>query len=65
MTSDQLIEFARGLANSGKTFLWVIRPDLVDGENMVLPYELCQRLKIEVCCQVGIQPLRVCAMECQ
>ncbi|KHN19774.1 UDP-glycosyltransferase 85A2 [Glycine soja] len=47
MTSDQLIEFARGLANSGKTFLWVIRPDLVDGENMVLPYELCQRLKIE------------------
>uniref|UniRef100_A0A0R0KDJ9 Uncharacterized protein n=1 Tax=Glycine max TaxID=3847 RepID=A0A0R0KDJ9_SOYBN len=47
MASDQLIEFARGLANSGKTFLWVIRPDLVDGENMVLPYELCQRLKIE------------------
>ncbi|OWM63607.1 7-deoxyloganetin glucosyltransferase-like [Punica granatum] len=31
MTSDQLNEFAWGLANSKYHFLWVIRPDLVDG----------------------------------
>ncbi|KAF2291565.1 hypothetical protein GH714_025679 [Hevea brasiliensis] len=31
MTSEQLVEFAWGLANSNKTFLWVIRPDLVAG----------------------------------
>ncbi|KAI4337681.1 hypothetical protein L6164_016065 [Bauhinia variegata] len=39
MTSDQLIEFAWGLANSQKTFLWVIRPDLVAGDKAVLPPE--------------------------
>ena len=44
MASDQLIEFARGLANSGKTFLWVIRPDLVD-ENTILPYEFVLETK--------------------
>ena len=31
MTPHQLIEFAWGLANSEKPFLWVIRPDLVGG----------------------------------
>lgn len=39
MTSAQLVEFAWGLANSNKTFLWVIRPDLVYGEKAVLPAE--------------------------
>lgn len=29
LTRDQLIEFWYGLVNSGKPFLWVIRPDLV------------------------------------
>jgi len=29
MTPQQLIEFAWGLANSEKPFLWIIRPDLV------------------------------------
>ncbi|KAK3423549.1 hypothetical protein EUGRSUZ_F00351 [Eucalyptus grandis] len=29
MSPTQLVEFAWGLANSGRTFLWVIRPDLV------------------------------------
>ena len=45
MTSDQLIEFAWGLANSKKTFLWVIRPDLVAGENAVLPPEFVEETK--------------------
>ncbi|XP_023529389.1 7-deoxyloganetin glucosyltransferase-like [Cucurbita pepo subsp. pepo] len=31
MTNQNLIEFAWGLANSGKPFLWIIRPDLVIG----------------------------------
>ncbi|XP_002513938.2 7-deoxyloganetin glucosyltransferase isoform X1 [Ricinus communis] len=39
MTSAQLGEFAWGLANSEKTFLWVIRPDLVDGNTAALPPE--------------------------
>ncbi|CAA7060496.1 unnamed protein product [Microthlaspi erraticum] len=39
MTSEQLVEFAWGLAGSGKEFLWVIRPDLVAGEEAVVPAE--------------------------
>ncbi|TKY56268.1 7-deoxyloganetin glucosyltransferase [Spatholobus suberectus] len=45
MTSEQLIEFAWGLANSNKSFLWVIRPDLVAGENAVLPPEFVKQTK--------------------
>ncbi|XP_020222645.1 7-deoxyloganetin glucosyltransferase [Cajanus cajan] len=45
MTSEQLIEFAWGLANSNKTFLWVIRPDLVAGENAVVPQEFVEQTK--------------------
>ncbi|XP_057794565.1 7-deoxyloganetin glucosyltransferase-like [Salvia miltiorrhiza] len=36
MTPDQLTEFAWGLANSNRPFLWIIRPDLVSGDNAVL-----------------------------
>jgi hypothetical protein len=39
MTPQQLIEFAWGLANSEKPFLWIIRPDLVVGDLAVLPPE--------------------------
>ncbi|KAH7652799.1 UDP-glucuronosyl/UDP-glucosyltransferase protein [Dioscorea alata] len=39
MTNKQMVEFAWGLANSGHDFLWVIRPDLVRGDNAVLPQE--------------------------
>ena len=45
MTNDQLVEFAWGLANSKKTFLWVIRPDLVSGKNAVLPQEFLEETK--------------------
>ncbi|XP_058754700.1 7-deoxyloganetin glucosyltransferase-like [Vicia villosa] len=45
MTNDQLIEFAWGLANSKKTFLWIIRPDLITGENAVLPREFLEETK--------------------
>ncbi|XP_050379385.1 7-deoxyloganetin glucosyltransferase-like [Argentina anserina] len=36
MTPQHLMEFAWGLANSKLSFLWVIRPDLVVGESMVV-----------------------------
>ncbi|KAL9359330.1 hypothetical protein Peur_047453 [Populus x canadensis] len=45
MTSDQLTEFAWGLANSDQTFLWVIRPDLVAGESAMLPPEFVSATK--------------------
>ena len=37
MTAAQLAELAWGLAGCGSLFLWVIRPDLVSGENAMLP----------------------------
>uniref|UniRef100_A0A1J3D3J2 UDP-glycosyltransferase 85A2 n=1 Tax=Noccaea caerulescens TaxID=107243 RepID=A0A1J3D3J2_NOCCA len=39
MSAKQLVEFAWGLAASGREFLWVIRPDLVAGEEAVVPPE--------------------------
>lgn len=43
MTDHQLIEFAWGLANSKKTFLWVIRSQILEGESAVLPPEFFNR----------------------
>ncbi|KAF7066010.1 hypothetical protein CFC21_072070 [Triticum aestivum] len=49
LTSSQLVEFAWGLANSKKDFLWVIRDDLVsDGDGpaaAVLPPEFLEETK--------------------
>ncbi|XP_073221625.1 LOW QUALITY PROTEIN: (R)-mandelonitrile beta-glucosyltransferase-like [Cicer arietinum] len=45
MTSEQMVEFAWGLANSKIPFLWVIRPDLVAGEKAVLPLEFLEETK--------------------
>lgn len=45
MTPQQLIEFAWGLANSEKPFLWIIRPDLVVGDSAVLPPEFVTKTK--------------------
>jgi len=39
MTPDQLLEFAWGLADSKKPFLWIIRPDLVIGGSFILSSE--------------------------
>ncbi|XP_006647925.1 7-deoxyloganetin glucosyltransferase-like [Oryza brachyantha] len=39
MTNEQLVEFAWGLANSCRQFLWIIRRDLVKGDTAVLPPE--------------------------
>ncbi|CAJ1963539.1 unnamed protein product [Sphenostylis stenocarpa] len=45
MTHHQLVELARGLSNSKKKFLWVIRPDLVEGEASILPPETVEETK--------------------
>lgn len=45
MSKDELKEFAWGLANSGETFLWIIRPDLVAGDTAVLPPEFTEETK--------------------
>ncbi|KAK7840516.1 7-deoxyloganetin glucosyltransferase [Quercus suber] len=45
MTPQQLIEFAWGLANSEKSFLWIIRLDLVVGDSTILPPEFVIKMK--------------------
>ncbi|GLT93793.1 hypothetical protein SLE2022_115670 [Rubroshorea leprosula] len=45
MTSNQLIEFAWGLANSNQTFLWIIRPDMVAGDAAILPLKFLTKTK--------------------
>ncbi|KAK7824692.1 7-deoxyloganetin glucosyltransferase [Quercus suber] len=45
MTPKQLIEFAWGLANSEKLFLWIIRPDLVVGDLAILHLEFVTETK--------------------
>jgi hypothetical protein len=45
MTPLQLTEFGWGLANSKHPFLWIIRPDLVEGESAILPPEFMVEIK--------------------
>ncbi|KAI8029825.1 7-deoxyloganetic acid glucosyl transferase [Camellia lanceoleosa] len=47
ITRPQLMEFWHGLVNSGKRFLWVIRPDLVTGGDAEgqIPTELLETTK--------------------
>ncbi|XP_045814340.1 7-deoxyloganetin glucosyltransferase-like [Trifolium pratense] len=44
MTPEQLYEFAWGLANSKKSFMWIIRPDLVIGGSVVLSSEFVNEI---------------------
>ncbi|KAL4614837.1 hypothetical protein ACB092_07G081600 [Castanea dentata] len=46
MTPHQLIEFAWGLANSEKPFVWIIRSDLVGGNSAIVPSEFCHQEQI-------------------
>lgn len=39
MSKEHLLEFAWGLANTGYSFLWNVRPDLVKGDEAALPPE--------------------------
>jgi len=45
MSAEQLLEFAWGLANSKKPFLWIIRPDLVIGGSVILSSEFVNETK--------------------
>ncbi|KOM54779.1 hypothetical protein LR48_Vigan10g067100 [Vigna angularis] len=44
MAPEQLLEFAWGLANSKRPFLWIIRPDLVIGGSMILSSEFVNEI---------------------
>ncbi|KAI9120756.1 hypothetical protein K1719_007789 [Acacia pycnantha] len=45
ISPEQLYEFACGLANSKKPFLWIIRPDLVNGGSVILSTEFVTEIK--------------------
>ncbi|KAG8363998.1 hypothetical protein BUALT_Bualt19G0080600 [Buddleja alternifolia] len=45
VTAQQLTEFAWGLVNSKKAFLWIIRPDIVVGDSAMLPPEFVEDTK--------------------
>ncbi|KAK9287350.1 hypothetical protein L1049_015767 [Liquidambar formosana] len=45
MSPQQLSEFAWGLANSEKSFFWIVRPDLVKGDPAILPPEFGNETK--------------------
>lgn len=45
MSRTQVQELALGLAGSEQPFLWVIHPDLVEGECAALPEDYLQRIK--------------------
>ncbi|XP_031383071.1 7-deoxyloganetin glucosyltransferase-like isoform X2 [Punica granatum] len=42
LTTEQVVEFAWGLANSQRPFLWVVRSDLVYGNSALLPPEFME-----------------------
>ncbi|CAJ2665761.1 unnamed protein product [Trifolium pratense] len=44
MSEEKLLDFAWGLANSKKPFLWIIRPDLVIGGSVVLSSEFTDEI---------------------
>ncbi|KAL6136151.1 hypothetical protein ACLB2K_061452 [Fragaria x ananassa] len=45
MTNQHLREFAWGLANSKHHFLWIVRPDVVKGDSVVLPEDFLKEIK--------------------
>jgi hypothetical protein len=45
MTPHQLVELGWGLANSKFMFMWIIRPDLVVGDSVILPPEFLEETK--------------------
>ncbi|KAI7741292.1 hypothetical protein M8C21_009359 [Ambrosia artemisiifolia] len=45
MTKEQLIEFGWGLANSKSDFLWITRPDIVGGNEAVMPADFLVETK--------------------
>ncbi|KAH9690672.1 UDP-glycosyltransferase 85A2 [Citrus sinensis] len=45
LTENQLVEFAWGLANSKRPFLWVIRPDIVNEATAVITQEFVEETK--------------------
>ncbi|XP_050386747.1 linamarin synthase 2-like [Argentina anserina] len=45
ITDQHLKEFAWGLANSKHHFLWIVRPDVLKGDSVVLPQEFFEEIE--------------------
>ncbi|GFP98709.1 7-deoxyloganetin glucosyltransferase [Phtheirospermum japonicum] len=45
LSNSQMVEFAWGLASSNHNFLWIIRPDLMNGKGSVLPEGFAEETK--------------------
>ncbi|CAK9179139.1 unnamed protein product [Ilex paraguariensis] len=45
MTNQHFKEFAWGLANSKQPFLWIVRPDIVQGDSAMLPKAFLEETK--------------------
>lgn len=45
LTPQQATEFAMGIASSGHPFLWIIRPNLANGDAAILPKEFAEKTK--------------------
>ncbi|KAI3445744.1 hypothetical protein Pfo_002409 [Paulownia fortunei] len=45
LSPAQMVEFAWGLSNSNQHFLWIIRPDLMNGKGSVLPEGFLEETK--------------------
>ncbi|CAI0422315.1 unnamed protein product [Linum tenue] len=49
ISAEQLMEFAWGLAESKRPFLWILRDDVVMGDSAVLPVEFLEEIKDRGC----------------
>ncbi|CAL1400165.1 unnamed protein product [Linum trigynum] len=49
MSDEHLKEFAWGLAESKRPFLWIVRPDILRGESAILPPEFLEEIENRGC----------------
>lgn len=62
MSDYHLKEFAWGLANSKHPFLWIVRPDVVMGNQLFCPKSSSRRSRIEDLLRAGVPKIECCPM---